>query len=348
MLAGVEVEVEAAAQLILGIEDVVEAHVRMPGIDAEALAHLDAEHPAHHLEQPLHHPVGGEVGPQLLVGDGELVLLELLGVVRDIPGGQLVLTVLLGGEGADLLQLGLALRQGFGREIGEEAHHLLGLVRHLGGQGELGVVAKAEQLGQLAAQGEQLGHDGGVVPLAGVRALLGGAGGEGLIQLGAQRAVVGIHHHRQVGGDVQGEQPTLLALVLSQLTGGGLCALWQTGQFGLVAHQLAPALGRIQHVVAEAGGQLGETGLDLAVALLRLGGQAYAGQAKIAQGILDLLALGAAQQREVVALGQLAIGLVEALVLADIGLELGQQRQAGVMGLAQRLAVEHGIEMTDR
>ncbi|MNC47482.1 hypothetical protein D3C75_965460 [compost metagenome] len=116
----------------------------MPGVDAEALAHLDAKYPSHHLEQPLHHLAGGEVGAQLLVGDGELVLLELLGVVSEIPGRQLALTVLLGGEGADLLQLGLALRQGLGRQISEEVHHLLGLVRHLGGQGELGVVGKAE------------------------------------------------------------------------------------------------------------------------------------------------------------------------------------------------------------
>ncbi len=348
MFPGVEVEVEAAAQLVLGIEDVIETHIGMPGVDAEALAHLDTEHPLDHFEQPLHHPAGGEVGTQLLVGDGELVLLELLGVVGEIPGGQLALTVLLGGEGADLLQLGLALRQGLGRQIGEEAHHLVRLVRHLGGKGQLGVVGKTQQLGQLAAQGQQLAHDGGVVPLAGVGALVGGAGGEGLIQLGAQCAVIRVHHHRQVRRNIQGEQPALFAFEFSHLAGGRLGARRQTGQFGLVGHQLAPALGRIQHVVAEAGGQLGEAGLNFPITLLRLGGQTYAGEAEVTQGILDLLALGAAQQEEVVALGEGQIGLIEPFMLAHIGLEFGEQRQAGVVSRAQLLAVEHGVEVADR
>ena len=348
MLAGVEVEIEAAAQLVVGIEDVVEAHVRVPGVDAEALAHLHAEHPLHHFEQPLHHLAGGEVGAQLLIGDGELVLLELLGVVGEIPGGQLALTVLLGGEGADLLQLGLALRQGFGRQIGEEAHHLFGLVRHLGGQGELGIVGKAQQLGQFAAQGEQLAHDGGVVPLARIGALIGGASGEGFVHLGAQLAVVGIHHHRQVRRDIQSEQPPLFAFKFSHLAGSGTHTVGQTGQLGFIGHQLVPALGRIQHVVAEAGGQLGEAGLNFAVTLLRLGRQTDAGEAEVTQGILDLLALGATQQREIIALGEGQIGLIEPFMLTNIGLEFGEQRQAGIMGLAQRFAVEYGVEVADR
>ncbi len=347
VLAGIEIEVEAATQLVIGVEDVVEAYVRVPGVDTEALAHLHAEHPLDHLEQSFHHPAGGEVGAQLLVGDGEFVLLELLGVIGEIPGRQFALAVLLGGEGADLVELRLALRQGFGRQIREEVHHLLGLVRHLGGQRQLGVVGKAQQPGQLVAQGEQLGHDGGVVPLARVRPLIRGAGGEGLVQLGPQGAIVGVHHHRQVGGDVQSEQPPLLALELGHLAGGGLRTLRQTCQLGLVGHQLAPALGRVQHVVAEAGGELGEAGLDFAVALLRLGGQTDAGEAEVTQGVLDLLALGIVQAREVIALEQRQIGLVKPLVLADIGLEFGEQRQAGVMSRAQRLAVLHGVEVAD-
>ncbi|MNP21115.1 hypothetical protein D3C76_1137220 [compost metagenome] len=35
-------------------------------------------------------------------------------------------------------------------------------------------------------------------------------------------------------------------------------------------------------------------------------------------------------------------------MLAHIGLEFGEQRQAGVMGRAQRLAVLYGVEVADR
>ena len=41
-------------------------------------------------------------------------------------------------------------------------------LRHLGGQGELGVVGKAQQLGQLVAQGQDFLHQRGVVPLPGI------------------------------------------------------------------------------------------------------------------------------------------------------------------------------------
>ena len=40
------------------------------------------------------------------------------------------------------------------------------------------------------------------------------------------------------------------------------------GQFGLIGHLTLPAQGGIHHLVAEVGGQLGEAGNDLAIALL--------------------------------------------------------------------------------
>lgn len=181
-----------------------------------------------------------------------------------------------------------------------------------------------------------------------IGALIGGAGGEGLIHLGAQLAVVRVHHHRQVGRDIQSEQPPLFAFKFSHLTGSGTHAVGQTGQLGFIVHQLVPTLGCVQHVVAETGGQLGEAGLNFTVALLRLGRQTDTGEAEVTQGILDLLALGAAQQREIIALGEGQIGLIEPFMLTNIGLEFGEQRQASIMGLAQRFAVEYGVEVADR
>ena len=55
--------------------------------------------------------------------------------------------------------------------------------------------------------------------------------------------------------------------------------------------------------------------------LLRLGRQTDAGEAEIAQGVQDLLALGIIQPGEVIALGEGQIGLIEPFMLTDIGLE---------------------------
>ena len=75
----------------------------------------------------LHDPTSGEIRTQLLIRDRKLVLFELFCVIGEIPGRQFVLTVLLGGKGADLFELRLALGQGLGSQVGEELHHLPGL-----------------------------------------------------------------------------------------------------------------------------------------------------------------------------------------------------------------------------
>ncbi len=80
---------------------------------------------------------------------------------------------------------------------------------------------------------------------------------------------------------------------------------------------------------------------------LRGGSSAHAREPEVLQRVLDDLSLHRVQ-RAALALGDLKIGAVQRLALRDIGLEFRQQRQAFVVGAAQRLTVHDGIEVAHR
>ena len=93
--AGVEIDVETSAPRSVGIEDVVEANVRVVGVEALALddanaieAFGDAEHAGHDARQR-------KVGAQRFLRQLEALALEPFGVEADIPGFELA-----PGEGA--------------------------------------------------------------------------------------------------------------------------------------------------------------------------------------------------------------------------------------------------------
>jgi len=108
-----------------------------------------------------------------------------------------------------------------------------------------------------------------------------------------------------------------------------------------------PCLGGVEHLVGEAALQLGQTHLQLAVALLLLRRQGNAGQFEVAQGMLKDGLLGLVQCGELVAGGELLVGLKQRLILAHLGVVLAQQRQAAFVGFAQLGAVHHRIQVAD-
>ncbi len=169
VLTRVEIEVEAAAQLVFLVIQFEEAHVRMPDVDIGTLFGGDAIDAFYHFEQAVNGFVFREVRAQLLVADAVEVLLLFFAVVRDIPRLQLVHAELRFREGAQLGQLFLTLRTGAFRQIGQEVEHLLRVLRHFGGEGFIGVIFEAQQLCQLVSQGEDLRHYRAVVPLTGIR-----------------------------------------------------------------------------------------------------------------------------------------------------------------------------------
>ena len=127
------------------------------------------------------------------------------------------------------------------------------------------------------AQSEDLRHHRAVIPFTGIRALVGGTRGVGAVHLFAQRLVVAVGHHRQVARDIQGQQIPFLLFRLGLSLSGGQRAFRHTGQIGDVGHQLVPAHGGVEDVVAVLVAQLREARGDFTVAFLRLRRQANPG-----------------------------------------------------------------------
>ena len=132
------------------------------------------------------------------------MLLLFFAVVSNIPRLQLVHAKLRFREGAQLGQLFLTLRTSTFGQIGQEVEHLLRVFGHFGGEGFIRVAVEAQQLSQLVTEGEDFRHDRAVVPLTGIRPLIGGAGAIRAVHLFAKRLVVAVGHHRQIAWDIQG------------------------------------------------------------------------------------------------------------------------------------------------
>ena len=277
VLAGIQVEIEAAAQLVVFVIQLEEAHFRMPHIDIGTLFGGNTVNALHHFEQTVNGFVFREIGAQLLIADAVEMLFLFFAVVSDVPRLQLFDAELGFSKSAQLGQLFFALRTGAFCQVGEEVEHLLRILRHFGGEGFKGVAVKAQQLRQLVAQSEDLRHHRAVIPFPGVRPLIGSAGGVGAVHLFAQRLIVAVGHHRQVARDIQRQQIPFLLFGLGLRLSGGQRAFRHTGQIGDVGHQLVPAHGGVKDVVAVLVAQLREARGDFTVAFLRLRRQANTG-----------------------------------------------------------------------
>ena len=185
---------------------------------------------------------------------------------------------------------------------------------------------EAQQLGYFVTQRQNAFHDRAVVPLAGVRSLVGGAGAVGVVQRPPQLPIVSVIQYRQIGWQFQRQQPAVEITLPSGLPGQGLGRFRQPGQLRLVAEVLGPALGGIQHVFRELGAQLRQFLHDRLVAVALCGRQGNAGQSEVAQGVVDDLALRRIESGVFWTVGDLPVGPIQSFVLAQFGVvraELG-------------------------
>jgi hypothetical protein len=150
-------------------------------------------------------------------------------------------------------------------------------------------VAVAEHPGLFGAQGEDLLDQRAVVPLGLAVAVvdLGGAGGVGAVEGFAQRAAVGVLHHRQVGGHLEAELPALYTGLLGGFAGGGDHVGGQAGQLGLDGDDVGVGVGGVEDVLGELGAEAGHFFLDGLEAGLLIVGQLGAREAEAAQLVFD-------------------------------------------------------------
>ena len=277
MFAGIQVKIEAAAQLVIFVIQLEETHFRMPHIDIGTLFGGNAINTLNHFKQAVNGFVFREIRAQLLIANTVEMLFLFFAVVSDIPRLQFIDAKLGFGESTQLSQLFFALRTRAFCQVGQEIEDLLRIFSHFGGQRFKGVAVKAQQLRQLVTQREDLRHHRAVIPFPGVRALIGGAGGIGAIHLFAQRLIVAVGHHRQIARNIQRQQISFLLFRLRLGLSGGQRAFRHACEIGDVGHQLVPAHGGIKHVVAVQIAKLREARGDFTVAFLRFCRQANPG-----------------------------------------------------------------------
>ena len=80
-----EIREEAADQRAVAALELVVAHAVVPDVGRRRLGDREVEQRAAELEQAVEHARQREVRPQLLLGELELLLLQALGVERDVP-----------------------------------------------------------------------------------------------------------------------------------------------------------------------------------------------------------------------------------------------------------------------
>ena len=197
-------------------------------------------------------------------------------------------------------------------------------------------------------QREDLFHHLAVVPLTGVRALIGGAGAVSAIHLFTQSLVVAVGHYRQVAWDIQRQQVAFKFFRFSL----GFCrsqrAFWHPRQFRFVGNEFGPAHCRIEDVVAVLVAQFRKTGSNFAVTLLFLFRQTYAREFKITQGVINRFLLRRVQRGVMIAIAQVAIRFIQSFMLPNPGAVFRQQRQGLFVRFTQFRAIFHRVQVADR
>ena len=263
-LARVEVEVELADELAVAVVDVEEAHGGMPCCRARFLDPHAVDR-LHQAEEAGQHLVFGKVLPHFLLGERIALGLEPLGGKRDVPRLQLGEIEVLARERVELREVAFRERLGAACEVAQERDHLVGALRHLRHQRDLGVVRVTEQSRGGAPLFEDARDERTVVP-RGVGAQLGRARRVRLVHAPAQVAVLRVLQDGQVARHAQGQEPAGLAG-----RGGRVPRFRQhvgrdAREFGFAFDVQCPRVGGIEQVFLETRRQIGQILLQRLVA----------------------------------------------------------------------------------
>ena len=197
-------------------------------------------------------------------------------------------------------------------------------------------------------QREDLFHHLAVVPLTGVRALIGSAGAVSTIHLFTQGLVVAVSHYRQIAWDIQRQQITFQLFRFSL----GFCrsqrAFRHSRQLRFVGNEFGPAHRRIEDVVAVLIAQFRKTGSNFAVTLLFLFRQTDAREFEVAQCVINRFFLSRVQRGVMIAIAQVAICFIQPFMLPYPGAVFRQQRQGLFVGFTQFRAIFHRVQVADR
>ena len=291
---------EQAGAAPLGVEHLVDLHVRVVGAHIRPRLEAHAEEALGAVEQGLDHALQREIGLHLGIVDVVAGLAHLLRPVAPIPGFGLALHAMAAHHRDQGLALPLGRRQRALPDLAQQLAHRLLATGHAVGQHVVGVVVEAV-LARLGIAQHQDALD--QRPVVGfTRHLAAPAPGPpGLL---AQVAPVGVGQKGFDQRAVQGDDMRRLvqAAFGRRLPGCGPHEIRQAGQIGLAAqHQLISSLVS-QHVLGELGAQRGQLLHDGRITLLGLRPQAGPGPHAVQVQALQQ-AQGLGLQAQAVALG---------------------------------------------
>ncbi len=256
-LARKEVEVEPGQRLAVAA-DAIGRDIRVPGFHVGPGFNLHVEQSLGNSEQAGHYLVDREPGAQGFRRDIIALMTQLLAEVTDVPGLQVFYTIGVFGKRFQVSKFLLGHGFGLGRQLVQEIQNLVHAAGHLGGQGALGVIVETQQLRHGMAALENFRHHWRIVPGTGVRAHIGGTGDKGLIDLAAQVPVLAVGQYRIKAREIQRDDVAIKILLPRCLLGTVQCRFGDTRQLLHIGNVSEPVLGSIQHVIAEAVGQLRE------------------------------------------------------------------------------------------
>ena len=339
-----EVGVDHADKLPLVVGNVEGLHVGMVYLDVVVAGELQSVKLGGEAEHTGNHVVELEVGTQLLLVVAVGGIFELVGVVAVVPRIDFHRFAL--GFGGKFGQFGhLALESGLigVAELVEKLVDVFGRLGHGALERVLGVVLRAEQLGNLEAHGGYAAH----ILYVGVFAL-GIAARVEAVEALAQVGTVGILHEGHIGR--LGEREEKLTLAAFGL--GKLCSLIDNplGKSGEVVGGEPYLVGvqLLEYILTENGGKLRELGAELAVSIAVGTFEVGAGEC---EGVVGLLEEHSVLRIEIEAVALLVNGLhalpersVErngGTVVAELGRYAHGDFHHLVVGVGRQKGIEH-------
>ena len=348
----VRVQIEGRELPARRIEDTEEANVLVPArCVSVVLPDFDTEEFLAQIEEPLEDPGQRKVGPKLLLAVLEALLAKPLGPVCDVPVPEFV-GLRSSAVARERLELGkIAFRGGIAgaAQLLQERLHFVDVSGHLAVEAQLGVARVAEQPRLLATQLEEARDDRGIVELP-----LARAGDVGAIEALAQIPAPTVLQKGEIARRVERDLPRAVGgrrALLPRCPRGLGSQLQQTRGQALHLPRLAQAesegLGRVERVVAEVRGELGELLLDLVEAIARRALQTHPGVASVSQQALDDPVLRLVEGLPACGLAQRHEAVVDNAALAEAQREGDDLRAHGVVGLAQRVVILDTHQMLD-
>src|SRR6266480_1420789 len=146
---------------------------------------------------------------------------------------------------------------------------------------------------------------------------------------------------------MQGELPTLLAILTRRFFGGFEYILGDAEQLSTVGDQRRKRIGCVEQILGKLGLERYKFFLDFAKAWLVPGLQFGSSKTIIAQVVLDDLALGLRQLLKTHRSAQGLEFFIELKVLRELGTVPSDFRQIRVVGVADRGAVVHRVQVSD-